>query len=148
MPKLSVYFIRAALIHLAISFGMGGLLLTQKGLPIGAWIWQLRDPHIDLMIIGWTLQLIMGVAFFALPRFSPPASRYGASVLGWCSLILLNGGLGIAIGSESLAWTPGVLSGKLAIGAAIASYVVMIWPRVKPLTVVMSSNSMKGAKKP
>jgi cbb3-type cytochrome oxidase subunit 1 len=136
MPKLSVYFIRAALIHLMIGFLMGGLLLTQKGVPIGVWVWRLRPAHIDLMILGWTLQLIMGVAFFALPRFSPPASRYGATALGWWSLILLNSGLVISAITETLVIR---LIGKAAIGLAISCYLLMIWPRVKPLSISSSS---------
>ena len=32
MPRLSVYLVRTALLHLLVGFGLGGLLLANKGL--------------------------------------------------------------------------------------------------------------------
>src|SRR6188768_3484649 len=42
MPRLSVWMIRTALIHLAIGFALGALLLAQRGMPLSPMIPRLR----------------------------------------------------------------------------------------------------------
>ena len=71
MPKLSVWMVRASLIQMGFGFLFGALVLHHKGVPIYAWIWKLLNPHIEIMIFGWTMQFAMGVSFYALPRFAP-----------------------------------------------------------------------------
>ena len=60
MPRLSIWFIRSALIYLALGFTFGALLLANKGFPIIPEIWRLLPAHIELLLVGWTLQLAMG----------------------------------------------------------------------------------------
>lgn len=135
MPKLSVWMVRASLIHMGIGFLFGALILHHKGIPIYDWAWNLLDPHIELMIFGWTMQLVMGVAFFALPRFSKRESRYGAVYLGWWSFYLLNGGVIVAALSHWFLVDSCALSGRLLMLLGVITYVVMIWPRVKPFAI-------------
>ena len=92
MPKLSVWLVRASLVHMGIGFLFGALMLLQKGIPVNAHLWQLLNPHIELMIFGWTLQFVMGIAFWILPRFSGD-HRYGKVYLGWWSFGFLNTGI-------------------------------------------------------
>ena len=67
MPKLTIWFIRTALIYLLLGFTVGGVLLTQKGINLFPKIWILLPVHIEWMFIGWIFQLAMGVAFWILP---------------------------------------------------------------------------------
>jgi hypothetical protein len=127
--------IRAALIHMGIGFLLGALLLQQKGIPVHAWMWKLLNPHIELMIFGWTIQLIMGTAYFILPRFALHRSRYGAESLGWWSFYLLNTGVSLTCLAYWFAVYGAALAGRLLILLSVLIYVIMIWPRVKPLTV-------------
>lgn len=90
MPRLSIWFIRAALIYLAVGFTFGALLLANKGFPISPQLWRLLPAHIELLLVGWTLQLAMGVAFWILPRIR--ATR-GVVRPAWAAFALLNGGL-------------------------------------------------------
>ncbi|MDQ7034308.1 MAG: hypothetical protein Q9P01_05585 [Anaerolineae bacterium] len=92
MPRLSKLLIRAALIHMGIGFFIGSLLLWNKGLPFAPAIWRLRASHIELLIFGWTIQFVMGVSFWVIPRFST-GNRYGKEVFGWISFVLLNMGV-------------------------------------------------------
>lgn len=46
-------------------------------------------PHVEFMLIGWTVQLTMGVAFWILPRFEGGVSR-GAVGYAWFAFVLLN----------------------------------------------------------
>lgn len=133
MPKLSVWMVRAALLHMGVGFFFGALILHHKGIPIHPGTWRLLGPHIEMMVFGWTIQLAMGVAFFALPRFSGPKNRYGATRLGWLAFVLLNSGvclsaLGSGIDDDALTFV-----GRLFGLAAVAAFVWMMWPRVKPL---------------
>lgn len=132
MPKLSVWLVRAALIHMGIGFLFGALLLYNKGIPIYNWTWKLLNPHIELMVFGWTMQFVMGIAFWILPRFSSEP-RYGKVVWGWWSFGLLNSSILLtAVG----AWfTHDLMSlvGRLGILSAVVLFVILIYPRVKPL---------------
>ena len=62
MPRLSVWMIRTALVHLLVGFTLGALLLANKGVPIHPMVWRLLPIHIELLLLGWTLQLALGVA--------------------------------------------------------------------------------------
>lgn len=134
MPKLSVWFARAALLHMGIGFLFGALLLCHKGIPIYAWTWRLLNPHIELVIFGWTMQFVMGIAFWILPRFSGEG-RYGRVVLGWWSFALLNAGIIATSLGQWFALPTLPIVGRLLTLSAVVLFAVMIWPRVKPLSV-------------
>lgn len=145
MPKLSVWMVRASLIHMGIGFLFGALILYHKGIPLYGWVWHLLTPHIEMMIFGWTMQLVMGVAFWILPRFASeghPHGRYGRTDLAWWSFIMLNAGVICASLGGWFAEAEPVLIGRLLILVAVAFFAVVIWPRVKPLGgFVASKNS-------
>lgn len=140
MPKLSVWMVRASLVCMGIGFLFGSLILHHKGIPIYPWTWLLLNPHVELMIYGWTMQFVMGVAFWILPRFSGEG-RYGKSYLGWVSFALLNIGL-VLITSDSW-FLLGYLatSGRVLTLLAVIAFVVMMWPRVKPLSEILVPKS-------
>ncbi len=118
MPKLSVWFVRASLIHMGVGFLFGSLILYHKGIPIYAWTWKLLNPHIELMIFGWTMQFVMGIAFWILPRFSG-ANRYGQVTLAWWSFALLNIGIVCTSVSEWFALDTVSLVGIHTIGCCL-----------------------------
>ena len=62
MPRLSVWFVRASLIYLLVGFTFGALMLAEKGIPYYPPIFNLLPIHIELLLIGWLVQLAMGVA--------------------------------------------------------------------------------------
>lgn len=133
MPRLTVWMVRSSLLQLGIGFTAGMLLLFNKGLPFDPTIWRLLPVHIELVLLGWTMQLAMGVAFWVLPRFST-VLRYGNERLGWLAYLLLNGGLIIFVAG---AWTNGtwlLLVGRSLELSAVVCFAVMIWPRVKALS--------------
>jgi heme/copper-type cytochrome/quinol oxidase subunit 1 len=132
MPKLSVWLVRASLLHLGVGFLFGALILSQKGVPLIPWAWGLLSPHTEFVIFGWTMQFVMGIAFWILPRFSGER-RYGNTPLGWWSFALLNGGILLTATGDWLVLGPLVLAGRLAVLGAVALFVAVLWPRVKPL---------------
>ena len=135
MPKLSVWMIRAALLHLGIGFSFGALLLANKGVPFAAAIWHLLEPHIEILLLGWMLQLAMGVSFYALPRYAKQEDRFGKESLGWLSFMLLNTGLICSIAGLFLQEPLASFFGKLIILTGIFAFVWLMFPRVKAFGV-------------
>lgn len=133
MPRLSVLMIRAALLYLGVGFLFGGLLLFNKGIPVEGSIWRLLPVHIELLVFGWMLQLIMGVAFWIAPRFSTEP-RYGRVFLAQLAFVLLN--LGTCL-SASGQWSGSLLHliGRVALLGAGIAFVFHLYPRIKPLSV-------------
>lgn len=130
MPRLSVWFIRAALIHLALGVTIGGLILAHKGIPLHPLLWRLLPAHIEFLLFGWTVQLVMGVGFWIFPRFR--RSR-GNEQPAWLAFGLLNAGvwlagLGPVLGAPAFV----LLLGRLAEVGAAAAFALHVWPRIKP----------------
>lgn len=132
MPRLSVFLVRTAFLHLLVGFGIGGLLLADKGLSFWPALWRLRPAHIELLLVGWTLQLTMGVAYWILPRFRDGPAR-GAVRGVWAAYLLLNlGVIALALGPLSARPAALALAGRCAELAAVAVFALNAWPRVKP----------------
>jgi hypothetical protein len=130
MPRLSVYFIRASLIYLLLGFTFGGLLLANKGFTISPAIWMLLPIHIEFDLVGWLVQLAMGVAFWILPRFSKGPIR-GNERLSWSAFILINAGILLVV-SDGLLKTNGLtLIGRAFEALAFVLFAVGNWRRIK-----------------
>lgn len=131
MPRLSIWFIRSALTYLVLGFTLGALLLFNKGFPFYPFLWGLLPSHVEFVLFGWTVQLVMGMAFWILPRFSKSPFR-GNEKLAWGTFILINVGIWLhvlgTIGSGSQ-WL--VLTGRVAKALGIVVFAVYLWPRIK-----------------
>jgi hypothetical protein len=135
MPRLSCWFIRVALFHLTLGFTFGGLLLFHKGVSLHPFMWRLLPAHIEFLLLGWTVQLAMGVMFWMLPRFGGGASR-GNETAAWWAFGLLNLGVWMVAFGTILGTTPLLpfLGRVIEVGAAVA-FALHAWPRIKPLSV-------------
>jgi hypothetical protein len=129
MPRLSAVALRAALVYLLLGFSFGALMLANKGVPFSGAVWILLAPHVEFLFIGWTVQLIFGVAFWILPRY--PGGSRGSIRLAWLSLLSLN--LGILVAALA-AFIPGPLlfAGRLLESAGAALFALHAWGRVRP----------------
>jgi hypothetical protein len=132
MPLLSRFYIRTALLWLALGTTLGGIILWNKASPIpGAW--QLLTAHITLVTWGWILQLTLGVAYWILPRVSGP--RFGAERprpwLAVAAYVLLNAALvfGAVVSLLPVPW-PGILVAALEL-LALLLFALHAWPRVR-----------------
>ena len=133
MPRLSVWFIRAALVYLLAGFTLGALMLTNKGVSLSPLFWRLLPTHIEVLLLGWIVQLAMGVAFWILPRFR---TARGDVRPAWVAFVLLNGGLLLAGLSATLGLPSWVaVAGRLAEVAAVAAFAWHAWPRIKAIGV-------------
>ncbi len=130
MPRLSAWFVRAALLYLALGLTLGMLLLWNKGVLISPSIWQLLPAHIEFLLLGWTVQLALGVAFWILPRWQ---TQRGDVRPAWVAFVLLNFGIWCVVLTPWLTLPYWVLSlGRSCEAVAAAAFALHAWPRVKP----------------
>src|ERR1051325_5740556 len=99
MPALSRWFVRASLVYLVGGFSLGALMLALKATSRHGAMALALVPHVELLLVGWTMQLTMGVAFWILPRFEGGASR-GAVGYAWLAFVLLNAGVLLVVGGS------------------------------------------------
>ena len=95
-------------------------------------MWQLLPMHIEFVLVGWTMQLAMGVGFWILPRFIHGAAR-GDERLVWLAYLVLNAGV-LTVGIGAWLEVPRVilLVGRSAELLAALLFALHAWPRVKP----------------
>ena len=134
MPRLSIWFLRSSFIYLVIGVTFGALILTAKALPSWGWAWTYFGSHIELMAYGWMMQFVLGIAFWALPRYLKPPKR-GDERPVWVAWGLINlGVLGIVVAPWlHLPWLHTL--GALAQAMAVLLFALHAWPRIKPLGV-------------
>jgi len=134
MPRLSVWFVRCSFIYLFLGFTLGGLILANKGFPFAPWVWNLLPAHMEFLLLGWMVQLTMGVAFWILPRFRSGPSR-GNIDLVWSAFVVLNTGIVLVAVQPffSMAWL--TQAGRILETISVLLFVLASWQRVKPLEV-------------
>ena len=121
--------IRTALVALAAGTALGAVLLGAPGTArVSGW----RPLHAELLLMGWTVQLAFGVAYWILPRFRHGRER-GHEWLAWSAFVLINVGTVLAGAGRSVAgWETGALAGRCAEGLAAVAFAAHAWGRVKP----------------
>jgi hypothetical protein len=132
VPRPSRWFVRTALVWLGLGFTFGALLLWNKGLPLHPALWRLLPAHIELVLVGWTLNLALGVAFWILPRFLRGAPRGSAWPI-WTAYASLNAGVILVVAAPWVPVGPALaVLGRACQCAAAALFAWHAWPRVKP----------------
>jgi hypothetical protein len=152
MPVASRAFVKASIVCLCIGAILGALLFANRLVPLGPGVAALRVSHIQLLIVGWLTQLILGVAWWLFPplktgllRGDPGRVRRGQAQRGseplfWVTFFFLNAGVLLRSLFEPLyIWTQAPqfqmlagLSGLLLLVAA-AAFVANMWARVRAL---------------
>jgi hypothetical protein len=129
VPPLAARFIRTALLLLLLSFAAGAWALAAKGtaaaMPAG-----LRGAHAELALVGWALQLALGVAYWILPKHAagPPRGDAAPVATSW---LLLNAGLAVAVLGAAAGHAPLVAGGRLLELGAVALFARHALPRIK-----------------
>lgn len=127
MPVLARWYIKTALLYLALGVLFGAIILWNKGIPIpGAW--QVLSAHIAMVTWGWLLLLTLGVAYWILPRWGQERRRVWLAAVAYAGL---NAALWLVALAPWLrsAW-PNALGGALQALACLA-FALHAWPRVR-----------------
>ncbi len=135
MPAPSRWAIRAALLYLLLGFTAGAALLAAKG-GGGSVPWRMLYPlHTEWLLVGWTAQLTMGVAYWIFPRVSLRRDVSGSTAPVWLAFAMLNVGIWlVGIGAIEPRALDGAVAllGRLNEVAAAVVFARVMWPRVRP----------------
>jgi len=130
VPRLSTWFVRSSLVYLALGFTLGAILLVNKGLAFLPQVWKLLPIHIEMLLMGWFVQLAAGVGYWILPRLSGERPR-GDVRITWLAFWLINLGIGLVI-LETLIPLPGILMiARLVELVGVLAFIINTWERVK-----------------
>jgi heme/copper-type cytochrome/quinol oxidase subunit 1 len=130
MPRLSTWFVRLSLLYLALGFSLGALLLANKAWQFSPSIWKLLPVHSEVLLLGWFVQLAVGVAYWILPRTSGIHPR-GNPRLAWLAFWLINLGIALVIFEAFVPLGGLLLAGRLFQLAGVLAFVMGSWVRVK-----------------
>jgi cbb3-type cytochrome oxidase subunit 1 len=131
VPRLSVWLVRSALVFLAAGLTVGAAILAGRGLGGGPWLARLIPLHAEFLLVGWTVQLVLGVAYWILPRLPAGAER-GNPALGWVSYWVLNAGVLLAAAAGAArAPAPLAMAGRGLEMLAAAGFALQAWPRIR-----------------
>lgn len=137
MPSLSRTFIKAGLVYFVVGLTAAVLYAARTVFNLPSGYGLLYPVYIHLLMVGWVMQLIIGVAYWMFPKYTKTSPR-GSEPLGWIVFALLNAGLILRALCEplillkpewNLGWTL-ALSAILQLMAGWA-FVVNTWGRVK-----------------
>ncbi|MCL4830631.1 MAG: hypothetical protein KJZ95_24955 [Caldilinea sp.] len=137
MPSITRLFIKASLLYLVAAFFVGVILVLRPMYDLPAITAGFSPIYFHLFMVGWVMQLIVGVAYWMFPKWSKTQPR-GHDSLALATFWLLNAGLLLRVVAEPAqmvsAW-PGwgwliVASATLQWLAGLA-FVANTWPRVK-----------------
>jgi hypothetical protein len=124
--------IRTALAYLAAGIFAGALVLARHSIPRSDWTSRLLPLHVEFLLVGWTVQLVLGVAFWILPRFRHGPARRGEAA-AWLAYGLLNVGVLTTVAGRMAAWPDGAaFVGRALEGLAAAAFAGHAWARVRP----------------
>ncbi len=137
MPKLTRWYIKSAMIYLAIALLLGLILALPNAISLPPFIRAMNPAYFHLFLVGWVTQMIFGVIYWMFPIITRVNPR-GNETIGWVSYICLNLGLLLRVVAEPLVATqPEAGFGwMLAVSAflqwfAALLFVYLAWPRVK-----------------
>ena len=136
MPLLTRCFLKTAMLCFVASSCLGGYLLVAVGLQYATSpVWQPVYWH--MLLVGWLMQLIFGVAYWMFPPFAKSRPQRSPA-LAWFTYAALNGGLLLRVVVEpwhgvrphaGLGWLL-ALSAMLQ-AAAGWTFVITIWSRIR-----------------
>ena len=137
MPTLTRWFLKTAMLYLLSGFMLGGWLLFMVEQRHQGMVGVLQPVYWHLLLVGWLMQLIFGVAYWMFPSLSKD-QPHGNVALGWLTYGTLNLGLLLRVIVEP--WhslRPHAEVGWLLVPAAVLqvvagwAFVVNIWARIR-----------------
>lgn len=144
MPPLSRIMIRLAFLNCWLGITMASLILATKGQPnlISGRAWQWLPAHVNLLLVGWMLQLSLGVGYWILPRLPHTVNKRGRVKIAISAAFLLNGGVWSLSGSYLIfprsIWLP--LLGLTLQFLGVFAFTLHALPRIRPVLITQKKS--------
>ncbi len=129
MPRPSCWLVRCALIHLMLGFSLGAWMLSAKALAFYAIVGAWRTIHAEILLIGWLIQLAMGVSYWILPRDDENQRQRAWQV--WGALGTLNLGVGLSILGMIAQQEMALWAGRMLELGSVLLYATAVFPRLR-----------------
>ena len=114
MERFVVGFLRASLAWLAMGVTLGVAMAVHP-----AWVIY-RDAHLHMLLLGFVVLMIAGVAYHVMPRFAGTA-LHSPRLAAW-HLIVANAGLGLLVSGFIVRFrTPAVGAWLLGSGGVLSA---------------------------
>ena len=136
MTPLARLYVKTSFVFLLLGLVLGGYIAIEVNLLGRAVPWSLITAHTHLVLVGFMLMLVFGVATWLFPRPPRDDGRYRPG-LAWLVYWLLTASTAVrALGELSAAVTGSRGSPLAALGglgqlAAAIVFVVNMWTRVR-----------------
>lgn len=129
MPRVSVWLVRASLLHLLSGAILGAGYLAFKAEGWFAILVTHLGTHQEQMLVGWMVQLVIGVAYWILPRTEGQGPKESGRLM-WLVFWLLNAGVLVAsLGTDPALPSSLVFVGRVAETAAAVLFARHAWHR-------------------
>ena len=132
-------FIKTGIVFLLIGLVLGAYMLVRRELT-GSWPNPyLVSAHTHLVLVGFVMFMILGVALWLFPRPHRDDVRYRPAFIEAAYWLLLLGTSGRFVAEVARAWLGTsflkwfVIIGGLSQAAGIAVYVWTMWSRIRPV---------------
>ena len=131
-------FIKTGIAFLAIGLGFGFWMLVRRELFD---VWpspHLVSAHAHLVLVGFVLFMILGVALWLFPRAARSDERYRPALVELAYWLLLTGTISRFVAEASQTWSSlGFLGWVVVLGgmaqiAGIGFYFWTMWTRIRP----------------
>jgi len=139
VSRVQALFVRTALVYLVLTGLLGTAFLAWP-----SWMGAFRVVHVHAGLLGFFLSLVMGVAFWLMPR---PGGRRTPRLEAW-AFALFHGGLALRVvidpwwrmvGPSSLRWVLVVAGAATLAGMVI--FAVALWGRAVSAETLRRSRS-------
>ena len=136
MTPLVRLYVKTSFVFLLLGLVLGGYITAEINLLGRAVPWPLITAHVHLLLVGFLLTLVFGIATWMFPRPARDDARYRPRV-AWLVYWLLTASTAVRLLGELAAAVAGTRGSPLAalggLGqlAAVIVFVVNMWTRVR-----------------
>ena len=136
MTTLVRLYVKTSFVFLMLGLVLGGYITLQVNLAGRGVPWPLITAHVHLVLVGFMLSLVFGVATWMFPRPARDGGRYRPG-LAWLVYWLLTASTVVRVLGELWAAVAGARGSVLAAAgglgqlAAASVFVINMWTRVR-----------------
>jgi heme/copper-type cytochrome/quinol oxidase subunit 1 len=139
MTELVRRFLKTAVAFLVAGLAVGLWMMVERDLRHHALAPRVVSAHTHLILVGFVMMMILGVALWMFPRPAKGDSRYRPEVAEAAYWLVSVGTACRAVGellpedpgTSAVAWV--IIAGGVAQGAGLVVFFATMWSRIRPV---------------